>query len=191
MKQQVTLPQYDWTEPYGIDIAYYREGFREFQKKYTLPRSYILMAFFALLLISFVYSAVQTPDNRMQYFLMMVCLAGIFILWYNPRKMRRRVLDALHELEGDRYISMCDGNVLRIQTVTQPDADVDLDEADSAEAGDARHIPETRILLDQAWMKEMPEFYLVCEGKRMFYIVPKRVLGGESPQTVHSDFTNA
>lgn len=170
MKQQSqTLPEYDWTAPYPIDISYYREGFRAFQQKFIMRRNYLLMAFFAVLLVSFVISAVRTPDNRMQYFLMVLCLAGIFILWYNPRKQRRMVLDAVHELEGERYTSMCDGNVLRIQTVMQEETQ--------------EQIPETRILLESAWVRDMEYFYLVCDGKRMFYIVPKSAIAPEEEET--------
>lgn len=167
MKQQAqTLPEYDWTAPYPIDISYYRDGFRAFQQKFVMRRNYILMAFFAVLLVSFVISAVQTPDNRMQYFLMVVCLAGIFLLWYNPRKQRRMILDAVHALEGEQYTSMCDGKVLRIRTLVPE--------------GSQEEIPETRVVLETAWVRDMEFFYLVCDGKRMFYIVPKEATAAAS-----------
>lgn len=189
------LPEFSWTRPYTIPISAYREGFRAFQQKFVMHRNYVLMVLFALLLLTFIYSAVQTLDNKMQYFLMVLCVAVICLLWYNPRKQRRMILDAAHELEGDQYIAMCDGNVLRIQTVLQEQTPAESpaedaqqlpkeppQEEESEEMAEEipERIPETRIMLETAWIREMETFYLVCDGKRMFYILPKVALSEDT-----------
>ena len=37
-------------------------------------------------------------------------------------------------------------------------------------------IPESRIPLATAYVQEFEEFYLVCDGKKMFYVLPKSAL---------------
>ena len=103
MENTTTLPVFDTTAPYHIKREYYRDGFAAFQKKFVMKRSYVMMALFFILLVSFVVSAVADPSNKTAYFLMMICLAAIFMLWYNPRKQRRMVLDAVQELEFEQF----------------------------------------------------------------------------------------
>lgn len=162
MEETQKLPSFAETAPYTIDLEYYREGFAAFQRKFVLRRNRVMMILFAVLLVSFVASAVVDPTNKMSYFLMMLCLAAICMLWYNPRKQKRMVLDAVRELEGEQYTATCDGKVLRIQI--------------QQDAAETEQIPESRIVLETAWIQEFPAFYLVCDGKRMFYILPKEAL---------------
>ena len=109
-----------------------------------------------------VVSAVADPSNKTAYFLMMICLAAIFMLWYNPRKQRRMVLDAVQELEFEQFTACNDGKVLRIRIRQGED--------------ETEQIPESRIPLATAYVQEFEEFYLVCDGKKMFYVLPKSAL---------------
>ena len=136
MADTQTLPAFPWSAPYTIPREFYRDGFTAFQKKYVLRRSYVMMALFAVLFVSFVISAVNDPTNRLAYFLLVLCLAAIFMLWYNPRKQRRMVLEAVRELEGTEYTACCDGNVLRIR-IRQSEEE-------------SERIPESRIMLANA-----------------------------------------
>ncbi|MCC8110238.1 MAG: hypothetical protein LIO74_00945 [Ruminococcus sp.] len=162
-KQPVTLPVFDETAPYTIALNYYRDGFLAFQKKFVMKRNYITIIAFFILMIVMVISAVQT-GMQMYYLLLLVCLACIFILWYNPRKQRRMVIDAVRDLEDERYTASCNGKCLRIQTVQ------------TEEEREKDPIPESRIDLDTAWVEDMDEFFLVCDVKKMFYILPKTAL---------------
>ena len=162
MENITTLPVFDTTAPYHIKREYYRDGFAAFQKKFVMKRSYVMMALFFILLVSFVVSAVADPSNKTAYFLMLICLAAIFMLWYNPRKQRRLVLDAVQELEFEQFTACNDGKVLRIRIRQGED--------------ETEQIPESRIPLATAYVQEFEEFYLVCDGKKMFYVLPKSAL---------------
>ena len=177
MKESISLPVFEKTKPYTIDWHYYQEGFTVFQKKYVLLRNRIMMLVFAVLLVSFIVSAATDPSNKMAYFLMMLCLAAICMLWYNPRKQKRLILDAVRELEGEQYTASCDGKVLRIQA--------------EAVTEDGAAVPESRVLLENAWVQEMEAFYLVCDGKRMFYILPKAAIAQPAETTQQEDAPEA
>ena len=162
MENTTTLPVFDITAPYHIKREYYRDGFTAFQKKFVMKRNYVMMALFFVLLVSFVVSAVADPSNKTAYFLMMICLAAIFMLWYNPRKQRRMVLDAVQELEFEQFTACNDGKVLRIRIQQGED--------------ETEQIPESRIPLATAYVQEFEEFYLVGDGKKRFYVLPKSAL---------------
>lgn len=163
MEETQKLPVFDRTAPYTIPLEYYRTGFTAFQKKFVMRRNYVMMVLFAVLLVSFVAAGIKDPTNKMAYFLVLLCLTAIFMLWYNPRKQRRVVLDMVKEMEGQQYTAECDGNVLRIWT-QQDEEDTEV-------------ISESRVLLETAWIQTYEEFYLICDGKRMFYILPKAAIG--------------
>ena len=162
MENTTTLPVFDTTAPYHIKREYYRDGFAAFQKKFVMKRTYVMMALFFILLGSVVVSAVADPSNKTAYFLMMFWIAAIFMLWYNPRKQRRMVLDAVQELEFEQFTACNDGKVLRIRIQQGED--------------ETEQIPESRIPLATAYVQEFEEFYLVCDGKKMFYVLPKSAL---------------
>ena len=162
MEKTTALPVFDTTAPYNIKREYYKTGFECFQKKFILKRNWIMLVLFFILFVSFVASAVANPSNKTAYFLMMICLAGMFVLWYNPRKQKRMVLDAVRELEFEQFTACNDGRVLRIRIQQGKD--------------ETEQIPESRIPLATAYVQEFEEFYLVCDGKKMFYVLPKSAL---------------
>ena len=107
---------------------------------------------------------------------MMICLAGMFVLWYNPRKQKRMVLDAVRELEFEQFTACNDGKVLRIQICQTDDEE--------------ERIPESRVVMATAYVQEFDEFYLVCDEKKMFYILPKSALASpaaELPEEVSAE----
>ena len=162
MEKTAKLPIFETSKPYSIPLEFYREGFAIFQKRYLIKRNSIMMAVFGLLLISFFVAAVKNPSNTMCYILMMVCAAMIFLLWYNPRKMRRSIMEAVKGLEQERYEAHHDGRVLRIQILQNKDEE--------------EIIPESRISTETADIQELEQFYLICNGKQMFYILPKAAI---------------
>ncbi len=160
---EATLQQFEQTAGYSIPPAYYREAYRLFQSKYIMRRNYILMALFFILLLSFIWSAADNPSNTLQYILGIVCIAAICLLWYNPRRQRRQVFEASKELENDRYTSRCDGKTWFVRRID--------------DGKDEPTLAESRVYLENAWVRKLDQFYLICEGKNMFYILPEEAIG--------------
>ncbi len=171
MKKKDTLSPFPETAPYSISKELYREGFRAYQKKYVMPRNYIMMGIFAILAASMVAAAVSDPTNTLTYVLLMVCLAAIFMLWYNPRKQRRMILDVVGEMEQQKYTACCADNTLILRTVEEP-----IPERAEGEDSEVEELPEqippTILNLDECYVEILDNCFLVCQGKRMFYIVP-------------------
>ena len=168
MENTANLPVFDTTAPYSIKREYYKTGFECFQKKFLLKRGRVMLVLFFILFMSFVASAVVNPSNKTAYVLMMVCLAAMFMLWYNPRKQKRMVLDAVRELEFEQFTASNDGKVLRIRICQTDDEE--------------ERIPESRIVMATAYVQAFDEFYLVCDEKKMFYILPKSALASPAAE---------
>lgn len=155
---------------YKIPADIFREGYREYQKKYVYPKSYVFMGLFLVLAANFVYGAVKAPDNFLAYLLIVVCLAMAFREWYNPRKTREAVMESVHEMGNPLYKLTVTDDALEFSTVQN--GDVENPDSDSTEPDD---LPQpTRLSRDQDLkILEYDRFFLAVYGKIMFYIIPK------------------
>ncbi|MBR1592177.1 MAG: YcxB family protein [Ruminococcus sp.] len=161
---------YRLEKEYKISVDIFREGYREYQKKYVYPKSYVFMGLFALLAADFIYAAVREPDNLMSYLLVVVCLGFAVREWYNPRKIRRSLVETYAGAGQPVYkISVGDG-FADISTVSEP-AENNGENADEEYA-----LPEpTRIPSDgQMNILEYEQFFLLVYGKSVFYIIPSQ-----------------
>lgn len=170
--------KYILEKEYSIPADTFREAYRAYQKKYVYPKNYIFMAIFLVLAADFVYAAFKDNSNYFAYILIVLCLALAFREWYNPRKIRRSLVETVQEMGDPVYkIGVGDGFV-DISTVSAPDGieDEDGEEEDSSAENDS---PEpTRIPIDEKMkVLEYGEFFLLLYGKQVFYIIPKEKFG--------------
>ena len=172
--------RYKLEKEYSISANTFREGYLAFQKKYIYVKSYIFMGIFTLLAADFIYAAVKDPKNYFAYLLIVICLSLAFREWYNPRKIRRSLVDTVKELGEPVYKIGVGESFVDISTVSVPDGieeetgegETEPDESSVSEESD---LPEpTRIPADEKMnILEYDEFFLLIYGKAVFYIIPK------------------
>ncbi len=172
--------KYKLEKEYSISANTFREGYLAFQKKYIYVKSYIFMGIFTLLAADFIYAAVKDPKNYFAYLLIVICLSLAFREWYNPRKIRRSLVDTVKELGEPVYKIGIGESFVDISTVSVPDGieeetgegETEPDESSVSEESD---LPEpTRIPADEKMnILEYDEFFLLIYGKAVFYIIPK------------------
>lgn len=172
--------KYKLEKEYSISANTFREGYLAFQKKYIYVKSYIFMGIFTLLAADFIYAAVKDPKNYFAYLLIVICLSLAFREWYNPRKIRRSLVDTVKELGEPVYKIGVGESFVDISTVSVPDGieeetgegETEPDESSISEESD---LPEpTRIPADEKMnILEYDEFFLLIYGKAVFYIIPK------------------
>jgi len=177
-KQNEMEEKYILEKEYSISADAFREGYRAFQKKYVYPKSYIFMGLFLILAADFIYAAFKDPSNYFAYILIVVCLALAFREWYNPRKIRRTLVETVQEMGDLVYKIGVGDSFVDISTVSAPDS---IEAEDTAE-GDGSHeedadddVPEpTRIPKDSNMkLREYSDLFLLLYGKQVFYIIPK------------------
>ncbi len=187
---------------YHIPLSLFQKAFITFQKKFVFPRNWILSAILAIVAFIYVDAAIKDSSNYLSYLLIIICISMIFVLWYNPRKLRRSLFESMKELEQDIYHLSVFEDGLTIATEDQPEPAADMQEqSDTEEVSecseenapsesdqngfrqlfdevDVSNAPmqiEPTVIPFEKGVKilEYPEFFMVYLVKRMFYVIPK------------------
>ena len=178
---------YKLEKTYKVPHETFKEAYKAFQKKYVYPKSIIFIVLFLVLAADFVYAAIKAPDNRLVYLLIMVCIAFAFREWYNPHRIFQNISETMKALGEPEYkIGIADDHI-DITTVSLPEDEEEVSaEADGEtsedEEDDEPELPEdfdpmpekSVIKLDESYgLLEYDKFFLLMEGKKVFYILPK------------------
>ncbi|MCM1131963.1 MAG: hypothetical protein NC340_00670 [Ruminococcus flavefaciens] len=159
----------DYTVPGDI----MREGFDAYQKKFIYPKSYAFMAVFIVLALNFIYGAVKAPDNYFAYMMIVVCIALAVREWYNPRKLRRNVIEAMQDIEGTEYRIRVGEDYAEFSTIEQGNVE-------------NNPLPPTRISAETLKILEYDGFFLFLDGRAMFFIVPKNVFSESETEIIRN-----
>lgn len=164
--------KYILEKEYSISADVFREGYLAFQKKFVYPKSYIFMGIFLFLSADFIYAASKDPKNYFAYILIVICLALAFREWYNPRKIRRTLVETVQEIGEPVYKIGVGEGFADISTVSVP---VGIEEEGESSEEKEEKLPEpTRLPKDKDLrVLEYDKFFLLLYGKTVFYIVPK------------------
>lgn len=162
---------------YKISADIFRDGMTAYQKKYVYPKSYVFMCVFLVLTANFVYGAVKAPDNLLAYLLVVVCLALAIREWYNPRKMKRNILDTLRQMGESEYNIIIGEGFVEFSTIQRGDV----------ENSDEETIPPTRIQTgENIQILEYDRFFLLIDNKAVYYILPKEYFLDEEMEIIRS-----
>lgn len=182
------LEQYKLEKIYTIPTDVFRDGFTAYQKKFVYPKSYLLMAVFFVLALNFVYGAVKAPDNYFAYIMIVVCLALMMREWFNPRKIKRIMTETVHDMSEQEYKITVGETWVEFSTIEHGNVENsaetaeindDSTELSTIQRGDVENcvddepVTPTRIGTDRLGILEYDRFFLLMDGKVMFYIVPK------------------
>ena len=152
---------------YSIPFELFAKAFTLFQRKFVYPRCWIITAFLGAVIVFYVSAALQDPGNTLTYVLIFACLAVIFIQWYNPKKIRRQLLNAIKDLGDETYRLTVEEDGLTIGTIL-PEPEEPPQLADTV-------IPFNK----QVKIVESAEFFLVYQVRAMFYVIPKQAFSPE------------
>ncbi len=179
---------YKLEKEYQISPEIFDKAYRSYQKKFVYPKNYIFMALFLILAADFVYAAVKTPENRLVYLLIVVCIALAFRECHNPKFVRKRLSETLKDMGMPVYKIGIGEGFVDISTVEEPEvSDETEEEYDPADIPDEIDpLPEkTRIAVNSDFkLLEYDEYFLLMQGKSVFYILPKEGFSEAELETV-------
>ena len=179
---------YKLEKEYQISPEIFDKAYRNYQKKFVYPKNYIFIALFLILAADFVYAAVKTPENRLVYLLIVVCIALAFREWHNPKFVRKRLGETLKSMGMPVYKIGIGEGFVDISTVEEPEvSDETAEEYDPADIPEETELlPEkTRIAVNSDFkLLEYDEFFLLMQGKSVFYILPKEGFSEAELETV-------
>lgn len=178
----------EYTVPYEI----FKEAYKAYQKKFVRPKSIIFSVLFLILAADFVYAAVKAPDNRLVYLLIVVCLAMAFREWYNPHRIFLNISETMKALGEQTYkIGVADDHI-DFSTI-EKEEEVSEDSDDTDEEDENQELPEdfdpmpekSTIQITESYnVLEYDRFFLLMEGKAIFYIVPKEGFSDEELEII-------
>ena len=178
---------------YKIPFAMFRDAFTAFQKKFVYPRNYAIMGILAVVVGIYVYFIINGGENAnrgLYCLIILFCLTMMVFQWYNPRKIRRNLMEGVREIEDDEYRLRIYPEYLEIGTILPPE---DASAAESDELFD--DTPEedfsgTRIHYNKGMhVIEYNTFFMIYQQKTMFYVVPKAPFTEEELEILRVHFT--
>ena len=160
---------------FDVSIPEEDDGFRTFQKRYVFKKNVIKSVGFGLLAVGFLVSGIIYPDQVMNFILMAVCLAAIFMIWYNNRHIRQSLMEALKMLEDDTYEFTLYDDSFMIETIIAED-----------EREEAGEIPPQEFQLDDPLLDtvEKDDKFIIIVRKATIYVLPKRCMKDHEIETV-------
>ncbi len=168
---------------FDISIKEEEEAFILFQKKYVYKRNVIKSIGFALLAVAFAVSAVRSPKQVLNYCLLAVCVAAIFVIWYNNRHIRKTLMEALKILEDDRYrFSLYDKKFV-IETIVSEEEK----NSENYEPIEPQTVKLDDPLLD---ISEQDNKFVIIIQKATIYVLPKRCMSDEQQRIVREKLVN-
>ncbi len=182
---------------YQIPYELFKTAFTNFQKRYTYPRSYAIIA---VLLVAFGIYAYNlkyvASENIPTHCLMMfVCLVLSGLQWYNPRKIRRNLLAGIKGIENDRYLCRIGEDCIEIGTISEANTQEQLQEQSKE---DSLFVEDTTLALPDNFsgsrlyytrdleILEYDSYFLVYQKHAMFYVLPKEYFTAEEQKFIRS-----
>jgi hypothetical protein len=187
---------YKLEKEYTVPHETFKEAYKAYQKKYVRPKSLIFTALFLILAADFVYAAVKSPDNRLVYLLIVVCIAMAFREWYNPHRIFLNISETMKALGEPVYkIGIAEDHIdfSTIEKETEDEEEAPEEDETDEEESEEPELPDdfdptpekSSIQINESYnMLEYDRFFLLMEGKRMFYIVPKEGFTPEEQEII-------
>lgn len=176
---------------YSIPYELFGEAFTVFQKKFVFPRNRIMSVLLLILAAGNVLNIMYGKGETIGYVLVLVCIALAFINWYNPRKLKRNLMESVKGIENDVYTLTIYPERIVIGTVLEPEKEKEPEEYEEVfgEIPVKEDIADTEIYLNKnVKVIERKNFFMIYIKKSMFYVVPKETLTQEEIEIMNLHF---
>lgn len=176
---------------YSIPYELFGEAFTVFQKKFVFPRNRIMSVLLLIFAAGNVLNIMYGNGETIGYVLVLVCIALAFINWYNPRKLKRNLMESVKGIENDVYTLTIYPERIVIGTVLEPEKEKEPEEYEEVfgEIPMKEDIADTEIYLNKnVKVIERKKFFMIYIKRSMFYVVPKETLTQEEIEIMNLHF---
>ena len=176
---------------YSIPYELFGEAFTVFQKKFVFPRNRIMSVLLLIFAAGDGLKIMYGNGETIGYVLVLVCIALAFINWYNPRKLKRNLMESVKGIENDVYTLTIYPERIVIGTVLEPEKEKETEEYEEVfgEIPMKEDIADTEIYLNKnVKVIERKNFFMIYIKKSMFYVVPKETLTQEEIEIMNLHF---
>lgn len=176
---------------YSIPYELFGEAFTVFQKKFVFPKNWLMTGLLLLLAVGNILNIIFGKGDTIGYVLVLVCIALAFINWYNPRKLKRSLMESVKGIENDIYNLTIYPERIVIGTVLEPENEKEPEEYEEVfgEIPMKEDIADTEIFLHKnVKVIERKKFFMIYIKRSMFYVVPKETLTKEEIEIMNLHF---
>lgn len=193
---------------YDMELSEIGEGFKLFQKKYQLKRTIIFTIVYAIAAVLGIDMIIRNPQNFYGYLLIGLGIGLIFMQWYRPVMIRKKLLNTLSSMTQETYETEIFSDRIQITTrvlaeenkeaeteSAEENAEEEISTEESTEAEETEVQEEAVVstfffgsdLLDAM---ENEKMFLLFVNRSLIYIYPKRCLTDEEQDTMREIFTD-
>lgn len=163
-------------------------AFKAYQKKFVYPHNWKVTAAFGVVAAAFIVSIIKNPDSYLPYVLLAVCVMTVALTWYNGIRIRKYLVKALKNLEGDKYRFTLYESGFTIETIVTEE---------EKQAEDYVPIKPRRVHLgdnsdinnDTVEVIENDEMFIIILEKETFYVLCKRLMDDEQQKILRDKLT--
>ncbi len=200
---------------YDMELSEIGEGFKLFQRKYQLKRSIIFTIVYAIAAILGIDMIIRNPQNFYGYLLIGLGIGLIFMQWYRPVAIRKKLINTLSSMTQETYETEIFADRIQITTRVLGEENTDVENSETAdekaeeeasteegnEAEETEETEETEMqeeavvsnfyfgsdLLDAM---ENEKMFLLFVNRSLIYIYPKRCLTEDEQNTLREILTD-
>lgn len=192
---------------YHIPLEIFSKAFTCFQKKFIYPKTYLMILCYFLIIVWQVILIIKDKANNISAFIIMTAFLAIFISWYNPKKVKRNLLESIKEIETDLYkfklfddyislLALSKEEIISFEETdennienSENEGNYDIFEGESRDNSDR---DATILKFNNAYFSiiEYDEFYILYQAKIIFYVVPKKDFSDEELLIMNENFKN-
>lgn len=171
------------TKRYSVPFDMFEEAYTVFQKKYIYPRNMVMCILLLLVAVGNIVNIVIGNSGTLGYVLVFACLALAAVNWYNPKKIKRNLLESIKGIENDVYTFDVYPDKMVVGTVLDPvedDREPEEYEEVFGEVGKNEEIQKSEIYVNNSLLvTERSRFFIIYIKKSMFYVIPKNIFTDE------------
>lgn len=165
---------------YTLSKEMMQEAYGEYLKK-SMRFKNIMTVVYIILGLYFLFLGIFNGEGTTSFVLAFVCLAIGVVTWYNPRRMKRSVIEIFDEISGDRYECTISEQSVEIETAelaehTEDASDEEIEKA----AEEGREGIEKTVFnyTKETIVIEKDEYYIIG-NKTVFFVFPKESFGND------------
>lgn len=169
------MEQKIFEKEYSIPYELFEKAFTQWQKKFVYPKTYTISILFLAVAVVYIISAVRDPSSVMAYVMTALCLGLSAVNWYNPKKIKRSLLETVRTMSDELYRMTLYDTFIEISTVI-PAEDSGENTAEKEIFGDdpPETVESSKLYFNNGLkILEYDEYFIAYQVKELFYIIPK------------------
>lgn len=177
---------------YDIKLKEEEISFKRYQKIYTTKKKIFQSSLFLIIGIFCLVRVLLQPELTILWGIMGIAIVLAAFVWVNAIVVRKNLLKALKNIEGDRYQFDLYNEYFSIKTIQLANNSVTPEGGNTENKIEVSDIEPRIVKFDEAEFKfvEEEEVFIIFLKNETYYTIPKRCMDIQTQETIRSFFNN-